>query len=68
MSSPELIEGVHYYTNENGYVVFTGLYLLERGYCCGMGCLNCPYDHENVPEVKITKTVKPGDENPDNNV
>ena len=25
-------------------------YLLERGYCCGNGCKNCPYEYKNVPQ------------------
>ena len=24
-------------------------FLLQRGYCCGQGCRNCPYGHEAVP-------------------
>ncbi|OYU97255.1 MAG: hypothetical protein CFE21_02895 [Bacteroidetes bacterium B1(2017)] len=32
----------HYYL-ENGYVVFTEAYHLERGSCCGSGCRHCPY-------------------------
>jgi hypothetical protein len=39
---PRLIEGVHYY-REGAYVVFTALYLKERGYCCESGCRHCPY-------------------------
>ena len=35
-----------------GFVVFTAEYLLQRGYCCGNGCANCPYDYKNVPEPK----------------
>jgi hypothetical protein len=50
----ELVEGVDYYINENGLMVLTEHYLLERGYCCGSGCLNCPYNYENVPEPKKT--------------
>ena len=46
----ELIEGKDYYINEKGYVVFTSSYLKDRGYCCGSGCMNCPYDYEAVPE------------------
>ncbi len=23
--------------------------LLKRGYCCGNGCKNCPYEYKNVP-------------------
>jgi hypothetical protein len=48
----ELIEGIHYYVNDEGYVVLTAQYLLERGYCCGNGCLHCPYNYENVPEPR----------------
>jgi len=33
----------HYYL-ENGKVVFTALYHLERGFCCGSNCRHCPYD------------------------
>lgn len=46
------IEGVHYYVNDKGYVVLTERYLQERGYCCGNGCLHCPYQYENVPEPR----------------
>ncbi len=45
-------EGEDYYLNENGLVVFTQHYLLKRGYCCGNGCLHCPFDYEAVPEPK----------------
>lgn len=45
-----LIEGVHYYINEDGYVVLTEKYHLERGYCCGNACKHCPFDHISVPE------------------
>jgi hypothetical protein len=48
----ELIEGVDYYINEKGLLVFTSKYLLDRGYCCGSGCKHCPYDYEAVPEPK----------------
>lgn len=38
-----LKEGIDYYTNDKGFVVFTEKYLLERGYCCKNGCKHCPY-------------------------
>ncbi|MDX5320242.1 MAG: DUF5522 domain-containing protein [Bacteroidota bacterium] len=38
-----LREGVHFYYNERGLMVFTEKYHLERGYCCKSGCLHCPY-------------------------
>jgi hypothetical protein len=48
----KLIEGEHFYYNEQGYMVLTAKYHLENGTCCGNGCLNCPYDHIKVPEPK----------------
>jgi hypothetical protein len=45
-----LKEGVDFYYNEDGYLVFTAAYHLERGYCCGNGCRHCPFSFENVPE------------------
>lgn len=54
----ELIEGIHYYINEDGLIVLTEKYHLERGYCCGNGCKHCPYKYENVPEPKKTYLLK----------
>lgn len=48
----ELIDGIDYYINPEGYVVLTAKYHLDRGYCCGNGCLHCPFNFENVPEPK----------------
>ena len=39
---PELQEGLDYYI-EHGLFVFTGEFLLKRGYCCESGCRHCPY-------------------------
>jgi hypothetical protein len=58
MTSNDLIEGVDYYINEDGLMVFTKKYHLEKGYCCGMGCLHCPYEYQNVPEPKRTLLLK----------
>jgi hypothetical protein len=52
----EVEEG--YYFNDDGFVVFTAKYLLERGYCCGNGCKNCPYDYKAVPEPGRSKLLK----------
>lgn len=46
----QLIEGEDFYYNEDGYVVFTEKYHLQKGFCCGNGCRHCPYQYENVPE------------------
>lgn len=48
----KLVEGEDFYYNESGFIVLTAKYHLERGVCCGNGCINCPYDYENVPEPK----------------
>lgn len=32
-----------FYELPNGSIVFTEAYHLKRGYCCGSGCLHCPY-------------------------
>lgn len=64
-----MIEGTHYYFNEAGLMVFTGVYHIDRGYCCGNGCLHCPYDFEKVPEprksyLKTEKTKGTAPEKP----
>ncbi|MEQ8907383.1 DUF5522 domain-containing protein [Ekhidna sp.] len=43
-------ESEDYYINGDGLLVFTKEYHLKRGYCCGNGCLHCPYNHENVKQ------------------
>ena len=48
----KLTEGEDFYYNEQGYLVMTSSYHLERGYCCGNGCLHCPYEYVNVPEPR----------------
>lgn len=47
-----LIAGEDYYYNEQGYIVLTEKFHLKKGYCCGNGCLHCPYEYINVPEPK----------------
>jgi Family of unknown function (DUF5522) len=42
MIPDDLVQGVHYYM-EDGFMVFTALYLIQRGYCCQSGCRHCPY-------------------------
>ena len=47
-----LIEGADFYYNEQGYIVLTEKYHLQKGSCCGNGCKHCPYHFINVPEPK----------------
>ena len=64
-----------YHINENGKVVFSREYHLRRSFCCGSGCVNCPYEpkhqrgNKNVAirerggsEISSTKTLE-GEEN-----
>ncbi len=57
------MEGIHYYINEEGLMVLTEKYHLERGYCCGNGCRHCPYEYERVPEPKRTELIRQSTEN-----
>jgi hypothetical protein len=53
-----LTEGTHFYYNEEGLIVLTEAYHLEKGYCCGNGCKHCPYDFESVPEPRRSQLQK----------
>ena len=48
----KLMEDDEAYSNSSGLIVFTAEYLLQRGYCCGNGCKNCPYDYKAIPEPR----------------
>ena len=61
MKQTDLIEGIDYYINEDGYIVLTEEYHLKKGSCCGMGCLHCPYNYENVPEPRRFTLLLPKD-------
>jgi len=52
-----LVEGEDYYYNEQGYIVLTAKYHLQKGFCCGNGCKHCPYHYENVPEPKRSELL-----------
>lgn len=54
----ELIEGIDYYLNEEGYVVLTEKYHRERGFCCGNGCKHCPFAYKNVEEPRRSGLLK----------
>ena len=58
MKNEELKEGIDFYFNKSGLLVFTEKYLLDRGFCCGNGCQHCPYNYENVPEPKRTTLLR----------
>lgn len=45
-------EGVDYYFNEDGLMVFTREYHLKRGYCCKNKCKHCPWGFGRKKEKK----------------
>lgn len=51
-------EGKAYYYDEDGLLVLTEAFLLQRGTCCGNGCKHCPYNYDNVPEPMKSKFIK----------
>ncbi|MBP6625422.1 MAG: hypothetical protein KA198_09645 [Chitinophagaceae bacterium] len=56
MKKPLFDDDDTFYVNQEGNYVFTAQYLLQRGYCCGNGCLHCPFDYKNVvDELKKMK-------------
>ena len=54
----ELTEGIDYYINDDGYVVLTEHYHLEKEFCCGNGCLHCPYNYEKVEEPRRSELLR----------
>ena len=58
----ELIQGRDYYINEQGLWVFTSDYHLRRGYCCGSGCLHCPYGFSKKSETNNSGSIKSTDQ------
>lgn len=45
------------YFNAEGMMVFTAEYLLQRNFCCGNGCLHCPFEYKNVTEPKRSRLL-----------
>ena len=50
----QLVQGVDYYFNKDGLMVLTEVFHLKKGFCCGNGCMHCPYDYKNVQEPRRT--------------
>ena len=56
-SDANFIEGIHFYLNEDGYTVLTEKYHLQKGFCCGNGCLHCPYNYKMVAEPYKSRLI-----------
>jgi hypothetical protein len=60
-----LIEGIDFYY-EDGLMVLTEKFHLERGYCCGSGCRHCPYNYDRVPEPRRSELLAQRGSTPSN--
>lgn len=57
----KIIEGIDYYREPGGRMVFTEEYHLKRGYCCNGRCRHCPYkDTVDIikPSIIISTSLK----------
>ena len=48
------IRDIDYY-KDGERVVFTALFHIKRGECCGNGCRHCPYDPKHQKGNKVVK-------------
>lgn len=48
------LKDIHYYL-DGERVVFTALFHLERGQCCGNGCRHCPFEPKHEKNNKIVR-------------
>ena len=46
-----------YYILPDGRLVFTEVYHLKRGYCCGSSCRHCPFDYKGVSEPRRSRLL-----------
>jgi 2-iminoacetate synthase ThiH len=67
MKKPLFDDDELFYMNQDGFMVFTAEYLLNRGYCCGNGCRHCPFEYKAVQnelrKKKLLQEQKKRDEN-----
>jgi len=60
-----LVEGSKTYEDPStGFTVFTELFHLQRGTCCGNRCRHCPYGWENVPNQSVSQQQKQQQQHP----
>jgi len=52
-------EGIDYYFDEHGFMVFTEAYHQKRGYCCKNKCRHCPWGF-GKPRAAGTTVKKTG--------
>ena len=52
----DFVEKIHYYL-ENGKIIFTEQYHIDRGFCCGNGCRHCPFQPKHIKGNKDINNV-----------
>ena len=52
----DFVEKIHYYL-ENGKIVFTEQYHINRGFCCGNKCRHCVYEPKYIKGNKELKNA-----------
>jgi 2-iminoacetate synthase ThiH len=58
VKSSKLEESTHYYM-EGERVIFTALFHINRGQCCGNGCRHCPYEPKHTKgKVVVAKEFR----------
>lgn len=45
---PSKLKPEEFYFSQEGYIIFTEKYHLNRGYCCNSNCKHCPYKTKNT--------------------
>lgn len=60
----ELKEGVDFYFEPSGLMVFTEIYHLKRGYCCESNCRHCPYPTTESTSAQEVVTQDPTGDDP----
>lgn len=63
MEHESFTEGIDFYFDESGLMVFTKKYHLQRGYCCGNGCRHCPFEYENLEQPLRKKLLEKRESN-----
>ena len=51
-SSRKDMDEKDYYLSQDGYIVFTEVYHLKRGFCCRSACKHCPYEFKKKAKLR----------------
>ena len=51
-SSRKDMDEKDYYLSNEGYIIFTEVYHLKRGFCCKSICKHCPYEFKKNEKLR----------------